>query len=1134
MKKIAILVAGMHRSGTSALARTLNLAGCDLPETLLPAHPSNEAGHWEPRNIVLLNDEILASVGTAWNDWTAIDPRWYESPVAAAFSERAAAALENEFGDSRLFVLKDPRICRLLPFWIEAARALDADARVAIPIRNPQDVAFSLHTRDGISIPIGHLLWLRYVLDAESASRNVKRAWLRYDRLLAEPHAIIDRLGATLDVFWPKHASARIQQEIDTFLSRSLRHHRTTDAVVLDNPTLSRWLTASFAIFDRWTRGEEHGDDKAILDNIRAAFDAAIPAFRHAFASTERALAERDRAIQTLKDTVAERDRRAEKLAADAAERDRAIQTLKDTVAERDRRAEKLAADAAERDRAIQTLKDTVAERDRRAEKLAADAAERDRAIQTLKDTVAERDRRAEKLAADAAERDRAIRTLKDTVAERDRRAEKLAADAAERDRAIQTLKDTVAERDRRAEKLAADAAERNNYIETLNTTISDNRRRLNRLQDDMQERDKTIDDLYRSTSWRIASPLRWIRRLQLRATTKAAHYLFSVARFVYRALPLPLGFKQWIKTIIYRVASGVFFVRPGPQRAPAHPELPPECRRWAIVTTPHTLFVAKLLGARLMNHGWDVDILNATPSTPAHDMYIVICPQMFDPLPTGEKRIVYQMEQSVSSRWFTPEYLDTLNSARAVLEYNLCNIDYLKDRGIAFPHLNYLPVGGLAQYGRHVEAGEKKHDILFYGDNLSSPRRRHLLHFLTTKFDVAIHNDVFGDSIIEAIKEARIVVNLHYYQDGLLEVPRIFESLSLGVPVVSEASKDQDDYPELHGAVTFFEQGSVDSMLEAVETVLKDPPAASTVAGAVNSAARRFEFMFDRFLIAMNFLPLDYARQMPLSLPSNTACVTLSLPETIDRRNAYIADTAPKLPGSYHVFDGIRRQPAWIGCALSYVALARHGIKNRLSSMTIVEDDVFLPPRFCERLETTRKFLVRHAGEWDVFAGMISDVHPNTRILSVNRMDGIVFATIDRMVSMVFNIYSESAIQMLSSWNIADGDDETNTIDRFLERQNTLRIVVAIPFLVGHRANLPSTLWGISNENYSHMIRESETRLKDMIASYLNTNVTSLFEYSPKLSCGVRDAACVQPHRRTPANPVEGRPTQHKGATGR
>jgi len=60
-RKVAILVAGMHRSGTSALARTLSLLGCDLPKTLMPASGGNEAGYWESQAIANLNDELLES-----------------------------------------------------------------------------------------------------------------------------------------------------------------------------------------------------------------------------------------------------------------------------------------------------------------------------------------------------------------------------------------------------------------------------------------------------------------------------------------------------------------------------------------------------------------------------------------------------------------------------------------------------------------------------------------------------------------------------------------------------------------------------------------------------------------------------------------------------------------------------------------------------------------------------------------------------------------------------------------------------------------------------------------------------------------------------------------------------------------
>jgi hypothetical protein len=125
-KKSAILVVGMHRSGTSALARMLNLLGCDLPKTLLPGGPSNEPGHWESWPILTLNEEILASAGSAWDDWEAFNRAWFDSPIEDGFLERALKTLDDEFGASRFFVLKDPRLCRILPFWIKALKAFGA------------------------------------------------------------------------------------------------------------------------------------------------------------------------------------------------------------------------------------------------------------------------------------------------------------------------------------------------------------------------------------------------------------------------------------------------------------------------------------------------------------------------------------------------------------------------------------------------------------------------------------------------------------------------------------------------------------------------------------------------------------------------------------------------------------------------------------------------------------------------------------------------------------------------------------------------------------------------------------------------------------------------------------------------
>ena len=288
-KRIAILAAGMHRSGTSALTRVLNIVGCDLPRTLMKPQRDNVEGFWESQAIADFNQEVLASSGSSWDDWRPFARDWYASPIADEFRERAQELVHSEFGNSRLFVLKDPRICRLLEFWIEIVRACSAQPFVVSPIRNPFDVASSLHIRNNIDPFVGLLIWLRHVLDAEAASRGLKRAYLRHEQLVSEAHSLVDRLGNDLGVAWPKSSSPLAEMEIDEFLSPELHHHSSDDANHRSNPHLSKWIKTSFAIFDRWSHGNVCEGDISDLDRIKAAFDEATPAFSRAMAAGRKA-----------------------------------------------------------------------------------------------------------------------------------------------------------------------------------------------------------------------------------------------------------------------------------------------------------------------------------------------------------------------------------------------------------------------------------------------------------------------------------------------------------------------------------------------------------------------------------------------------------------------------------------------------------------------------------------------------------------------------------------------------------------------------------------------------------------------------------------------------------------------------
>ena len=329
-KKTAILVAGMHRSGTSTLTRVLNAGGCTLPTTFPAADPTNQTGRWGSGKIAHLNDEILASAGSSWRDWTSLDPQWLASPNAGRFRRQAREILEDEFGGSPLFVLNDPRICRLLPFWIETARAHGAEPVIVSPIRNPLDVAASLEESDEIDPFVGRLLWLRYVLDAEKDTRDMKRVWFCYDALLSEPSAVMKVVGDALNISWPMADSTSSTIEIDRSIHRDSCHHRSNDADPPGDPELSCWLKNSLAILVRWAHGDARDKDVEELDWIRSAFDAATPAFSRVLVSSERTIAERDRQIKELSEVIVATNERSVLQSWEICHRDRTIKALKE------------------------------------------------------------------------------------------------------------------------------------------------------------------------------------------------------------------------------------------------------------------------------------------------------------------------------------------------------------------------------------------------------------------------------------------------------------------------------------------------------------------------------------------------------------------------------------------------------------------------------------------------------------------------------------------------------------------------------------------------------------------------------------------------------------------------------------
>ena len=304
----ALIVLGMHRSGTSALARLLILLGADPPSNVMPADSTNETGHWEPLSIVDLDDEIFASVSSRWDDVSPLHPRWSESSTASAFHDRAVEVLDEEYGDSRLFVVKDPRMCRLVPFWRSAIDSFGAEPLFLIPVRNPLEVAASLEARDGIVPGRGLLLWLRHMLEVELGTRDAARAFISYERLLEDWRGTLERASEELGVTLPL-ASERAAVEVERFLSTRHRHHNVSTPELEARPEVVEWVKSAYAALEAAAVGGEL--DRDALETAGDRLDDAELAFGSVVAELQ---VDRDRARTDLEASLSELDERRTEL----------------------------------------------------------------------------------------------------------------------------------------------------------------------------------------------------------------------------------------------------------------------------------------------------------------------------------------------------------------------------------------------------------------------------------------------------------------------------------------------------------------------------------------------------------------------------------------------------------------------------------------------------------------------------------------------------------------------------------------------------------------------------------------------------------------------------------------------------
>ena len=629
--------------------------------------------------------------------------------------------------------------------------------------------------------------------------------------------------------------------------------------------------------------------------------------------------------------------------------------------------------------------------------------------------------------------------------------------------------------------------------MEAKDARINELDNRVNRLRVSLADCEAQQKRLRESLSWRMTAPLRscnMFRRRMVAMPRRVAaaikHVLHdTLSRRKYVTIARQLGPFGALRHALRFLRRG----GPSPESGQLSSHHMFDLRNTGgkpvvVLSTMHCRYVAELIVSALERAGIAAHIIYEVPSGNYDSVpHFVICPQMFERLPG--LFVSFQMEQSVSTRWFTQDYLRKLENSFAIFDYSLENISRLVSMGLHAKQFYYLPIGHLSGYESGAPHVEKECDVLFYGD-INNERRRACITELEKVCKVKVVSNLFGTAMTDELRRARIVVNIHYYPGALLESTRLWECISLGCLVVSERSSDMDQHEELWSLVDFVDEDDFAAMAARVRYWLSNESTRRErivdIATQVKSMFNRFDYFFYRFLLASGNLSFEDFWQLIGSaypLPSDKLC--LNLPEYTDRATSFDRDNRY----GFHRFPGLRHSKGWVGCALSYKYMIRLAMVRGMPQISICEDDVEFPENFDVTWAKITPYLSSTIKQWNIFSGLIADLHEDAKILKVNQYADYEFVTTDKMTSTVFNVYDQSSYEIISDWDEANEDAVTNTIDRYLERRKSLKILTTCPFLVGHKEDLYSTLWGGQNTIYKSLISKSETLMRQKVEAW-------------------------------------------------
>jgi hypothetical protein len=272
-----VLVAGVGRSGTSLMTGILGQVGFHIPQPEIGADETNPRGFGEPAWVVGFHQRAMRRLRVTVFD---ARPHAWEVTDAVADDRDVRGELRDWLGgelrQAEAVVVKDPRVGWFLPLWTGCASDLGAPTCFVCMLRHPAEILASARKwyGDWQTDASRAAAWLNVMLETERKTRELPRAFVRYEDLLSDWERELRRAGQAVgDPLLSGIERARFPQ-VDEFVDPTLhRQRRGWDG--LEVSTSVREL-AELVWGELQPLADEGGDTpdlRATLDSSHARYD---------------------------------------------------------------------------------------------------------------------------------------------------------------------------------------------------------------------------------------------------------------------------------------------------------------------------------------------------------------------------------------------------------------------------------------------------------------------------------------------------------------------------------------------------------------------------------------------------------------------------------------------------------------------------------------------------------------------------------------------------------------------------------------------------------------------------------------------------------------------------------------------